>query len=245
MRQTLALGLQYLRRQASNPARYLLEQTVLALFGWIPTIVGIGIRTIVYRLILQMRGAAAIEARVRIRFAQYVSLDSGAYLDEGVYVHACPNGISIGANTLLMHGAILHVYNFRSIPTSGIWIGANSLIGENCVIRGQGGVHIGDRVYLAPTVLLLAVNHVFNDPTRPIVDQGITAEGITIEDDVWIGAGATVVDGVKVGKGAVIAAGAVVTSDVASHTMVGGVPARLIRRIGVEEEKTGKEVYFS
>jgi len=51
------------------------------------------------------------------------------------------------------------------------------------------------------------VNHVVDDPTRPFVEQGITAEGITIEDDVWIGSGAIVTDGVTVGKGAVVAAG--------------------------------------
>ena len=52
-----------------------------------------------------------------------------------------------------------------------------------------------------------------------------------IEDDVWIGSGAVITDGVRVGQGAVIAAGAVVTKDVAPHTVVGGVPAKLLREI--------------
>ncbi|MCX7670135.1 MAG: acyltransferase, partial [Anaerolineae bacterium] len=69
------------------------------------------------------------------------------------------------------------------------------------------------------------------DPTRPFVEQGITAEGITIEDDVWIGAGAIITDGVHIGRGAVVAAGAVVTQDVPAHTVVGGVPARVLREI--------------
>jgi len=99
-------------------------------------------------------------------------------------------------------------------------------------LRGQGGITIGDRVYTAPLVQILAVNHVFDDPTRPMIEQGITAEGIVIEDDVWIGAGAIITDGVRVGRGAVIAAGAVVTQDVPPHTVVGGVPARVLREIG-------------
>jgi acetyltransferase-like isoleucine patch superfamily enzyme len=78
---------------------------------------------------------------------------------------------------------------------------------------------------------MLAVNHVYQDPTRPMVEQGVTAEGIVIEDDVWIGAGAIVTDGVRIGKGAVVAAGAVVTKDVPPHTVVGGVPARVIKAI--------------
>jgi len=81
-------------------------------------------------------------------------------------------------------------------------------------------------------VQLLAVNHVFDDPSRPMVDQGIVAAGITVEDDVWIGAGAVITDGVRIGRGAVVAAGAVVTSDVPPYTVVGGVPARVLKQIG-------------
>ncbi|HNU03478.1 MAG TPA: DapH/DapD/GlmU-related protein, partial [Anaerolineae bacterium] len=77
-----------------------------------------------------------------------------------------------------------------------------------------------------------AVNHVYDDPTRPMADQGITAQGIVVEDDVWIGAGAIITDGVRVGRGAVVAAGAVVTGDVPPHTVVGGVPARVLKEIG-------------
>jgi acetyltransferase-like isoleucine patch superfamily enzyme len=78
---------------------------------------------------------------------------------------------------------------------------------------------------------MLAVNHVFENPEIPIIEQGITCEGITVEDDVWIGAGAVITDGVTVGRGAVIAAGAVVTKDVPAHTVVGGIPARVIKEI--------------
>jgi acetyltransferase-like isoleucine patch superfamily enzyme len=225
-----SLGL-YLRRQSASIPRYWLEQLVTGLFGWVPSIVGIGMRAVVYRSILKMDGWAAIENRVRLRFASNIRLGPGVYLDEGVYVHACPQGVEIGARTIVMHGAVLHVYNFRDMPHSRIRIGCDSLIGEYSVIRGQGGVQIGDRVYTSPFTQILAVNHVFNDPARPFVEQGITAQGIVIEDDVWLGAGAIVTDGVRIGKGAVIAAGAVVTEDVPPQTVVAGVPARAIRQI--------------
>lgn len=209
----------------------MLEQTLYLLFGWIPTVVGIGIRSLAYRSILRTDGWAAIENGVRLRFADNIRLGHGVYLDEGTYLHATPGGIWIGDNTILMHGSILHVYNFRDLPQARIRIGRDCLIGEYNVIRGQGGVVIGDRVYTSPHTQLLAVNHVYEDPDRPFIEQGITAEGIVVEDDVWIGAGAIVTDGVHIGKGSVVAAGAVVTRDVPPNTVVAGVPARPVKQI--------------
>jgi acetyltransferase-like isoleucine patch superfamily enzyme len=236
------LGL-YLSRQASGLGRYILEQSLYLLVGWIPTIIGIGLRGLLYRLILRMDGLAAIENNVRLRYADHIRLGRGVYIDQGAYLHACPRGIEIGDETIIMHGAILHVYNFRGMPHSGIKIGKNSLVGEYSVIRGQGGVEIGDRVYTSPFTQVIAVNHVFDDPTRPFVYQGITAEGIVIEDDVWLGAGAVITDGVRIGKGAVVAAGAVVTKDVAPYTVVGGIPARPIKKIDEGATKTDRTIY--
>lgn len=234
----------YLSRQASTFWRYLLEQTLMFLLGWIPTIVGIGLRGIFYRLMLKMDGTTAIERNVRLRFADQIHLGHGSYLDEGVYIHACPSGVEIGANTLVMHGAVLHVYNFRSLPHAWIKIGSESLIGEYSVIRGQGGVTIGDRVYTSPMTQIIAVNHVFDDPGRPFIEQGITAKGITIEDDVWLGSACVVTDGVRIGRGSVIAAGAVVTEDVPPHTVVAGVPARVIKQIDGSQNEQAQVVYF-
>jgi acetyltransferase-like isoleucine patch superfamily enzyme len=91
---------------------------------------------------------------------------------------------------------------------------------------------------------LIAVNHVFDDPDRPFIDQGITAEGIYVEDDAWLGSNAVITDGVRIGKGAVVAAGAVVTKDVPPHTVVGGVPARVIRTIDGTRQETAKEIFL-
>lgn len=221
----------YISRQANSGWRYVVEQILYLLLSWIPTILGIGIRGIFYRLILSMDGWAAIEDGVRLRFAKNIRLGHRVYIDQRSYLHATPQGIEIGDRTLVMHGAILHVYNFRDIPQARIRIGKDSLVGEYSVIRGQGGVEIGDRVYTSPHTQIIAVNHVFNDPDTPFTEQGITAEGIVIEDDVWLGSGAIVTDGVHIGKGAIVAAGSVVTQDVPPHTVVAGVPARVIKKL--------------
>jgi carbonic anhydrase/acetyltransferase-like protein (isoleucine patch superfamily) len=234
----------YLRRQAASPLRYLLEQIIFFLAGWIPTIVGIGIRSLLYRLVLHMDGNAAIEKGVRLNFASNIRLGHRSYLDEAVFIHAAPQGVEIGRETIVMHGAILHVYNFRNLPKARIKIGNNCLIGEYSVIRGQGGVTIGDRVYTSPMTQIIAVNHVYQDPTRPFVDQGITAEGIVIEDDVWLGSAAVITDGVRIGKGSVVAAGAVVTRDVPPHTVVAGIPAKIVKLVDGSEPPPDMPIYF-
>ena len=85
----------------------------------------------------------------------------------------------------------------------------------------------------------------FTDPDKPFIEQGITAEGIIIEDDVWLGSGVVVLDGVRIGRGSVIAAGAVVNKDVPPHVVAAGVPARVIKSITQEDQPLQKnEVYF-
>jgi len=154
-------------------------------------------------------------------------------------------GIFIGDETFVMHGSELHVYNFRGLPQSGIWVGRNCFVGEFCLIRGQGGVHVGDAVLLAPRVQMLAVNHLFDDPSRPVMHQGITAQGIVVEDGAWIGAGAILLDGIRVGTGAVVGAGAVVTRDVPPHTLAVGAPARVVRSLDADmnEDKIQSDIF--
>lgn len=113
----------YIARQASNPARYILEIPHQLMLGWIPSIIGIGIRAFLYRLMLRMDGWAAIDQGVRLRFPSNIRLGHGAYIDERAYLHACPSGIRIGDRSIVMHGAVLHTYNFRSLPHAFIEIG--------------------------------------------------------------------------------------------------------------------------
>jgi acetyltransferase-like isoleucine patch superfamily enzyme len=219
----------YVRGQADGWGAYLAQEAVLAAFGWMPSIVGIAARSVAYRAILRMRGRAAIEHGVRLRHTRNITLGDGVYLDYGTYLHATPGGIAIGDGTFVMHGALLHVYNFRALPHAFIRIGANCIVGEGTVIRGQGGVTIGDHVLIAPNVQILAVEHTYGLAGVPVMHQGLRATGITIGDGAWLGAGCVILDGVTVGEGAVIGAGAVVTKDVPAHTVALGVPARIVR----------------
>lgn len=235
----------YLAGQSASLPAYLLEQVILGLFGWIPGLVGIGLRAVVYRAIMTLRGIPAIEAGVRIVYASNVRLGQNTYLDHGVYLNALPGGITIGADSFIMHHTVLHTFNYRHLPRAGISIGQKCFIGEFNVMRGQGGIQIGDGVYTGPMVQIMAINHVYDNPDIPIREQGITAKGIIIEDDVWIGSGAVILDGLTIGKGSVIGAGAVVTQDIPPYSLAVGTPAKPIGdRRQINGNRQAKETFF-
>ncbi len=111
---------------------------------------------------------------------------------------------------------------------SNIKIGAHTHINENVFIQGA---NIGSFVMIAPNVSILTKGHEFSDATIPMIKQGETEELIpVIEDNVWIGRNAVIVPGIKIGTGSIIGAGAIVTKDVLPNSIVGGVPAALIRK---------------
>ncbi len=230
MSTTGALGF-YLRSKSSSLWRYLLEETLQGLLAWIPGIGGIGLRAVAYKLVLHAEGFPAIEDHVRLVRPEDIRLGRSVYIDHGVYMHGGQGGLHIGANSWIMAGCRLHVFNFRGIAHAGIRIGRRTFLGEETLMRGQGGITVGDNVLFAPRVQVLAVDHVMSDPARPIMDQGITARGITIEDGCWIGAGAIVLDGVTIGRGSCVGAGAVVTQSIPPHSLAVGVPARVIRNL--------------
>ena len=221
----------YLRSKSRSVWHYAASETLQALLGWIPGVVGIGLRGVAYKLVLRADGLPAIEDHVRIVRAEDVRLGRSCYLDHGVYLHGGQGGLEIGDGSWLMAGCRLHVFNFRGIAHAGIRIGRRTFLGEETLMRGQGGITVGDHVLFAPRVQVLAVDHVLSDPTKPIMDQGITARGITIEDGCWIGAGAIVLDGVTIGRGSCVGAGAVVTKSIPPHSLAVGVPARVIRNL--------------
>jgi maltose O-acetyltransferase len=114
-------------------------------------------------------------------------------------------------------------------PASRIEIGAACFVNDGCRFDVSAPVTIGDDVYLGHEVALLTSSHALGASSRRA--GASTAEPITIGSGSWIGARATILGGVTVGEGSVVAAGAVVTRAVASNTLVGGVPAVVIREL--------------
>jgi acetyltransferase-like isoleucine patch superfamily enzyme len=121
----------------------------------------------------------------------------------------------------------------RSYIAAGCVIRDELVMGDDCTLNAgavtAGRVRIGDGVRIAGHAALFGENHVFADPDRPIWHQGQESRGIVVGDDVWIGTHAVICDGVTVGDHSVVAAGAVVTRDVSPYSLIGGVPARVLR----------------
>lgn len=118
----------------------------------------------------------------------------------------------------------------HAIVRGDIEFGANCSVNPYACISGK--VRCGDGVRIASLVSIVGFNHGFDDPDVPIYQQKHEMLGITIGDDVWIGANAVILDGVTIGNGAVIAAGSVVVKDIPDMAIAGGVPAKVIRRRG-------------
>jgi acetyltransferase-like isoleucine patch superfamily enzyme len=121
-------------------------------------------------------------------------------------------------------------------PSGGhIDVGENTLLNVFVTLLGHGSIETGTDVLVGPHTTVVAANHTFEDAGRPIVRQDISGQGITIEDDVWIGANCTVLDGTTIGEGSVVAAGSVVTESVPEYTVVGGAPAKKLGERGGPE----------
>ena len=110
-----------------------------------------------------------------------------------------------------------------------VMIGDHTRIGLHNTIIGP--VLIGSHVNLAQGITVTALNHNFEDSEKRIDEQGVSTSTVIIEDDIWIGANAVVLPGVTIGHHSVVAAGAVVTKDVPPHSLVAGVPAKVIKQI--------------
>lgn len=117
---------------------------------------------------------------------------------------------------------------FHTDCGKNITVGKNVFINMGCKFQDQGGITIGDGSLIGHNVVLATLNHDLNPATR----GGMTPKPIRIGENVWIGSNATVLPGVTIGDGAVVAAGAVVNRDVPANTVVGGVPAKVLKTIG-------------
>lgn len=230
-RGSLRLASLYVESRALNWRRYVLEQCVQLVLGWIPTVAGMALRSVVYRP-LMLKGSCRpyLESGVECLHLSGVRFGHSVYVDRLARLHASPAAtIEIGDGSRIMWGSYVCTYVSEPAAGEGVRTGRNCWIGVRAVVAsGQGGVFLGDNVLVGPGAVLVTGGHDFRRLDVPTTLQAYTGKAITIGDNVWIGANASVLGGVCIGPRAVVAAGAVVVDDVQAGAIVGGVPARQI-----------------
>ncbi len=142
-----------------------------------------------------------------------------------------PEYISIGEKTEFMQGARLNIYPEEGDQIPKIAIGRHCYFGRRVSIFAEANVSIGDDVLGADDVTIDAGNHGINpELSTPYMDQKLVRKTVHIGNNVWLGEKSMICAGVSIGNGCVIGAGAVVTHDIPDHSIVGGVPAKVIKQ---------------
>ena len=167
---------------------------------------------------------------VRLLYPTCFSAGNDVIIEEFSFLHCLSaQGVTIGNNTSIDRNLWLHCGGTHINYDHGYFkIGDHSYIGCNAVIGAGGGIRIGHHVLIGQGVNIHAENHNFSDRNLRIDEQGVSYQGVIIEDDVWIGSKVTILDGVTIGQGAVVGAGSVVTKSVPPYAIAVGIPARVI-----------------
>ncbi|BAZ14737.1 hexapeptide repeat-containing transferase [Calothrix sp. NIES-4071] len=211
------------------------ELLLMTLVGNIPTIFfGVKLRNILYRAIFARIGRSVfIQDNVEFSGASSIEIGSGVYIFKGVYI----DGRGYSNNKICLENGVVIERNvdIGALDGTFIHIGQNTFIGPGSSIAGPGNIKIGQNCLIAAQSGIFANNHNFTDLELPIREQGVTRQGIVIEDDCWLGSGVKVLDGVTIGKGCVIGANSVVTKDIPPFSVAVGIPARVIKKRGSKE----------
>lgn len=177
------------------------------------------------------KGWVLVGKGASIRYARHLSVGRDFIVEDYAEVNCMTyRGIVAGDRVTIGKHAIIRPTNiYGSAIGEGLKIGNNSSIGPYSYIGCSGYIEIGDNVMMSPRVSIYAENHLFDHPDLSIKEQGVKREFVKIEDDCWIAANTIILAGVTIGRGSVIAAGSVVTKDIPPYSVVGGVPAKVIK----------------
>jgi len=157
-------------------------------------------------------------------------------LHDGVYIDALSDktgGVFLGDHVVLGRNTRIECTGGLSNVGKGVRIGNRSTFNNDCFFGAAGGIEIGDDVVGGQYIRFHSENHNYKNTDILIKNQGVTHKGIKIGNNCWIGSGAVFLDGAELGNGCVVAAETVVTKAYPDNTVIGGVPARIIKMRGL------------
>ncbi len=218
--------------------RLVLHEAVMLVSSWVPGALGLLLRKLLYPLLLGSVGRGVVFGQgVVLRHPQKIRLGDGVTVDDLVVLDAkgtTNRGIDVGHGVFLGRGTIL------SCKDGDIAIGDHGNFGFHCEIFSGSSVTVGRHGLFAAQAYLVGGGHEFEQEGLAVIDQPRSSRGISLGDNVWVGAGAKVLDGVRIGSDAVVGANAVVNADLPDGAVAAGVPARVLRyRTGAEPAGSG------
>ena len=145
------------------------------------------------------------------------------------------DGVVLGDNVVLGKASIIECTGSIRNLGKGIRIGEGSTFGNDCFFGAAGGISIGTNVIAGQYIRFHSENHNYSDLNKLIKDQGVSHKGIKVGNNCWIGSGAVFLDGAEIGDGCVVAANSVVTKQFPSNSIIGGVPAKIIKMRNANE----------
>jgi acetyltransferase-like isoleucine patch superfamily enzyme len=201
----------------------MMELMIFNAIGWIPRPLGVFLRREAYRLVFARVGKGAyIQMGVEFLGGSVVELGDDVRIMRNVrFDMRAPNSLlRLGSNVCIDQGVDIRA----TVSDCLIEIGNGSYLGPYVCMAGPGHIKIGKECLIASHTSIYANNH---------RKDGLSYEGIEIQDHVWIGSGARILDGVTIGKGSIIGAGAVVNKDIPPFSTAVGVPAKVVKDSGL------------
>ena len=215
-------------------------ELVVLLVSRLPGALGLFLRARLYPLILGRVGRGVVfGAHIGLRHPRKIRIADGVVIDDNVLLDAKGDGnrgITIGRDAFIGRNVILHCKD------GDIELGERADIGANSQIFSGSRVRIGRDVLIGAYAYIVGGGNYEIDRTDVPMNRTLrdgSARGISVGDDVWIGAHTVILDGVSVGGGSVVAAGAVVTEDVAGWSVTAGVPAKFVKSRSNHRAKAG------
>lgn len=208
---------------------FLQYECITLLFSGMPGSLGFFLRKVFYPALFKKVGKGVVFGRnITVRHPKKITVGDNSFIDDNVVLDAKGEenrGITIGKNVFIGRNTIL------SCKEGSIFLDDYDNISANCMLLSETEIHLGKYCFLAGQCYLVAGgNHTFDDPSVPIMFQpSYSKGGITIGEDVWLGAGVIVLDGARVGKGTVVGAGSVVTESLPEHCVAVGSPAQKVK----------------
>ncbi len=180
-----------------------------------------------------INGKIFIGKNVKVYGKKQLKAGKNCKFHDNVYIDTLSyEGVTLGDLVIIGRNGRVECTGSLEYVGKGVKIGTGSTFGNDCFFGAAGGIEIGNDVVAGQYIRFHSENHNFDDLDKPINEQGVNHKGIKVGNNCWIGSGAVFLDGAELGDGCVVAANAVINKRFDDNSVIGGVPAKILRYRG-------------